>query len=291
MKNTNRASLALASTLLLTALLAACGGGGGGGATPPTNTGGGGGSNSGGGGGTGGGGGGSTPTPPASTPTPIPTASPGGSGTMMLGGNALATSMLVFTCGCTGDGGKLTTDGQGNYTINGVTGASSVLNPGKNYVPSGHNLMIVGYANAPSHTQTWTMMFLGNTPSHNLSLGNNDVPSTAAALYVYYAASLVNNNDKTFDWFNFNQIIAFTQHLRNAPDATETKFLKDVTAAQSASQSLFPVAAAWNSAASSDTTNATILADVQAVAKDAADSTIPTQCPSGPNTCAGAPTP
>ncbi|MBV8148422.1 MAG: hypothetical protein JO092_04965 [Candidatus Eremiobacteraeota bacterium] len=211
---------------------------------------------------------------------------------MMLGANALANSTLVFTCGCTGDAGKLTTDGQGNFTINGVTGAPSVLSPGKNYVPSGHNLMIVGYANAPSRTQTWTMLFLGSTPSHNLSLGNNDVPTTAAALYVYYAASLINNSDKTFDNFNFNQVIAFTQHLRSGKaDATETKFLSDVTAAQNANQSLFPVGASWNTAVSSDGTNATILADVQAVAKDPADSTIPTPCPGGPNTCSGAPTP
>lgn len=287
MKKMTRASLAAASTLMLTALLAACGGGGGGGGTTPPTT----------------GGGGSTPTPvtsPTGSPTtvppttaPPPTPSPGATGALMLNGSPLASATVAFTCGCTGDAGKIQTDATGNFTINGVTGAPSALNSGKTYVPSGHNLLVVGYANAPSKTQTWTMLFLGNTPAHNLTLSNSDVAATAASLYVYYAASIINNNaDKTFDWFNFNQILAFTSHLRQSPDATEQKFLTDVANAQTAGQSLFPVGAAWNTAISSDGTNGVIYADVQAVAKDTSDSTVPTQCTGSlPQPCTGAPTP
>ncbi|MBV8639501.1 MAG: hypothetical protein JO322_15595, partial [Candidatus Eremiobacteraeota bacterium] len=123
---------------------------------------------------------------------------------------------------------------------------------------------------------------------------NDDTPSTAAALYVYYAASLVNspNGDKTFDWFNFNQIIAFAQHLRQTSslDATETKFLTDITNAQTNGQTLFPVGASWSNVISADGTNGAISADIQAVAKDTNDSTLPTPCP-GIGQCSGAPTP
>lgn len=279
-----RASLAAASTLMLTALLAACGGGGGGGGSTPPVT---------------GGGGGSTPTtPPTGSPTSTPTSpapptpSPGASGALTLNGSPLTNAMVAFTCGCTGDAGKIQTDGSGNYTINAVTGAPSVLYSGKTYVPSGHNLLVVGYAAAPSKTQAWTMLFLGNTPSHNLTLSNTDVAATAAALYVYYEASLINNNDKTFDWFNFNQIIAFAQHLRQTSslDATETKFLTDITNAQTNGQTLFPVGASWSNVISADGTNGAISADIQAVAKDTNDSTLPTPCP-GIGQCSGAPTP
>jgi hypothetical protein len=292
MKKKTRASLAFASTLTLTALLVACGGGGGGGSTtPPTS----------------GGGGGSTPPPPTSTSTPAPgattpppgpTATPGAAGQLILSSAPLANATVVFTCGCNGDGGKITTDAKGNYVISGS--APSVLGNGT-YTPTGHNLMIVGY-DPNNQTQVWTMMFLGNTPAHNLNLSStptnatanvSDTASSAAALYVYYAAGTqVSGGDHSFDWFNFNTVASFAQHLRTAPNAAEAKFLTDITSSQSAGASLYPgFVPTWNPV-SGEGTNATITADVQAIANGglAADSTLPTPCPSL-NGCANAPTP
>src|SRR5579862_6093883 len=86
--------------------LAACGGGGGGG-------------NSGGGGSSAlpsapgaspGPGSGST-TSPAATPTPMDI------GTVSIAGTALANASVVFTCGCTGEGGMTHADANGNYTL------------------------------------------------------------------------------------------------------------------------------------------------------------------------------
>ncbi len=302
MKINTRASLAAASTLMLTALLAACGGGGGGGTTPPTN---------------GGGGGGSTPAPPnttptppgstpgpGSTPTPTPTASPGGTGTVTISGKALANATVVFTCGCTGDGGKITTNASGQYSVG--FSAPSVANPGQKYSPTLGNLMIVGYAPS-SQTQTWTMMFLGSTPSHDLNLSStpnnasanvSDTASTAAALYVYYAAATqlkASVTDRTFNWFNFNTIAQFAQHLRAGQGLTaaETKLLNDITAQQTAGKSLFPGSKlpTWN-AVSTDGLNSTVTNDLSAVASGgiSADGTLPTPCPSA-GSCTGAPTP
>lgn len=273
MKNMRTAPLFGALSIALAALLTGCGGGGGGG------------------------GGGSSPVHAPVPPAPVPTATPGGTGQLVLNGTPLANDSVVFTCGCTGDGGKISTDGSGNYTVTGS--APSVLSPGTSYVPNGHNLMIVGYTGT---TQVWTMLFLGNSPATNLNLSNtpatasanvSDTASTAAALYVYYAAGTqVSGGDHTFDWFNFNQIIAFAQHLRSAPDAHEQTLLTDIAAAQTAGQSLYPgFVPQWN-IVTGEGVNAKITADVKQVAADgpAADSTLPVPC-SAPNACTGAPTP
>ncbi len=191
----------------------------------------------------------------------------------------------------------ITTDANGNYTISGT--APSVLNPNQTYTPNGHNLMIVGYSGG---TQVWTMMFLGDSPATNLNLSNaptnasanvSDTASTAAALYIYYAAGTeTSGGDHTFDWFNFNNIIAFAQHLRSSPDAHEQTLLNDITAAQTAGISLYPgFTPQWNGDPS-DGVNAKITADVKQIVADgtAGDSTLPLPC-SAPNACPGAPTP
>lgn len=273
MKNTRTAPLFGASIFALAALLTACGGGGGGGGgtTPPT--------------------GGATPAPPAATPSPTPT--PGGTGTLSIGSSPLANDNVVFTCGCNGDGGLITTDANGNYTITGS--APSVLTPGSTYTASDHNLMIVGYT---GDTQVWTMMFLGNTPAHNAYLtslaGNPSSPvTTAAALYVYYAAGTqISGSDKSFGWFNFSQIAQFANQLATAPDPAESKLLADVQNQEAAGASLYPGFKPTWSAVSSEGVNPTITADVQAIANGglSADNTLPTPCPSKDG-CSNAPTP
>lgn len=276
MNNTTRATLAAASSITLAALLAACGGGGGGGGstTPP-------------------GAGGGTPPPPQSTPTSSPTPPPSATGSLTLNGSALANATVVFSCGCNQDGGKLTTDANGNYTI---SGSAPAVSGNGTYTADGNNLMIVGYANG-SATQVWTMEFLGATPAHDLNLSStpnnasanvSDTAATAAALYVYYQASQLPTTDKTFDWFNFNTVAAFAQHLRTSPNASEQQFLSDITAAQAHGASLFPVPAPWN-AVSSDGTSFTMNTDIKTV-QASGDSALPTPCPSA-NGCTGAPTP
>ncbi|HET9030918.1 MAG TPA: hypothetical protein VFN49_12165 [Candidatus Aquilonibacter sp.] len=276
MKKLHRAPLFGASIIALATLLAACGGGGGGGGgtTPPV--------------------GGGTPTPPNATPTPTPVATatptPGTSGTLSIAGNPLANATVVFTCGCNGDGGKISTDANGNYQI-GYT-APSVLGNGT-YSPSGHNLMVVGYAS--TGTQAWTMQFLGNSPATNLNLGssNSDLAATAASLYIYYAASQLASSDKTFDWFNFNQIATFAQHLRGSSlTSAEAKLLTDITSEQAAGHTLYPGFAPTWDPNKSTASNATIAADVRAVYQGgmSADATLPTPCPAA-NACTGAPTP
>jgi hypothetical protein len=271
-----------ASFLALAALVAACGGGGGGAGTPPT------------------GGGGSTPTI-APTGTPAPASTPSDSGSISVSGLSFADANIVYTCGCSGEGGEITTDANGNYTITGT--AKAIPTQSTAYSPPGHNLMVVAYADN-SHTQAWTMLFMGNSAATNLNLSstpNNatanvtDTASTGAALYVYYQDAYspqITGSDRTFDWFNYNQIIAFAQHLRTAPSTNETKFLSDISSAQQSGTSLFPgFLPTWNADAA-DSTNATIATDIQNVAQDgtAVDATLPTPCPAA-NACSGAPTP
>lgn len=288
MKRFSSAPLLGASIIALCSLLAACGGGGGGGGTtPPVNNPG------------GGSGGGSGSPSPGSTSTPTPgstaTPTPGASGTITIGNNAVGNAIVAFTCGCTGQAGQVTADASGNYTINvpaaGFGGTGS-------YTPAGHNLMVIGYAPG-AHAQAWTMEFFGATPAHNLNLdgtatGNaSDVYSTAAALYVYnqtiayYKSNPpANPSDNTYDVWNFNNVIALKAHFKTSPNAAESKLISDITAAQNAGQSLYPVVPNWDKT-SGDGANATILADLNAVVASK-DSALPAPCGTS---CTGAPTP
>jgi hypothetical protein len=302
MKLNPSAPLLGASVLALAAMLAACGGGGGGGSTtPPT------------------GGGnppvtgssptppGATPTPPGATPTPpgaTPSPSPGVTGVVDINGAPLANATVLFTCGCSGEAGEVSATANGNYTL--TFPATAIPASPTPYTPPGHNLMIVGYGNG-STAQAWTMEFLGSTPANNLNLSSTpsnatanatDTASTAAALYVYYEAAespQIPGTDRTFDWFNFNQIAAFAQHLRTSPTPDEQTFMNDVSAQQAAGGSLYPgFVPDWNPNPN-DGTDATITNDIRTVANDglSADATLPTPCPSanGSPSCTGAPTP
>ena len=148
------------------------------------------------------------------------------------------------------------------------------------------------------------MEYLGMTPSYDLNLSSSpsnatanvtDTAATAAALYIYYEAaysSQITGSDRTFDWFNFNQIDAFAEHLRTTPSADEAKLLSDISSAQQAGSSLYPgFVPTWNAVAG-DKTNATITTDIQTVASDgtSVDATLPTPCP-GADECTGTPTP
>jgi len=256
----------------LAAALAACGGGGGGGAIPNP------------GGGNGGGGGGATPTPP-----PPPPAS--ATGQMMLGGTALSNAQIVFTCGCSAQAGTVNADANGNYTISSTVNGFPAPNPQYTAVP-GRNYVVVGAATS-SHAESWTMIYYGNQPSHNLYISNNnvsDVYATAAALYVFFNSH--NNNDVSFDDFNFNAIASFANSLRtagmNGNNAAEAKLLADIVAEQNAGHTLFPSNPPWNPHAPS--TSALISGDLTAV-KNAGDAALPTPCPGGSGSCTGTPTP
>jgi hypothetical protein len=263
------------SAIALAASIAACGGGGGGGgATPPT---------------TGGGGG---PTPVSST-TPGATPSPSAAGQLAVSGVALANAKVTYTCGCNQGAGLISTDANGNYTI--TSQAPAAPNGSGTYTLQGHNVLVVGYA-TNSATQAWTLDFVGNSPATDQNIGASDNAAAAAALYLYYEVAYdktitqSSTNDRTFDWFNYNTVSTWVTHLRNAPDATETKLLNDITALQASGQSLFPYQPnpTWNP--TSDGTSSTILSDLSAVHGDQTDGSIPTPCP-GPNQCSGAPTP
>jgi len=282
MTDFSRRSTFAASIFALATLLVACGGGGGGsgaGTPPVSNT---------------------QSSPPATTPA-SPAATPGASGTLSASGLSFANVPVVFTCGCTGEGGEVTTNATGGYQI--TESATAIPASASPYTPSGRNILVVGYASGSSG-QAWTMEFLGNTPATNLNLSSTpsnasanvtDTVATAAALYIYYEAAYSNKisgSDRTFDWFNFNQIAAFTQHLRTSPTTDEAKFISDISAAQQAGSSLYPgFVPTWN-AAPGDGTNATMATDIQTIAADgtAADATLPTPCP-GADACTGTPTP
>lgn len=275
----------------LTVSLVACGGGGGGS-----------------GGGTGGGGGTipvaapSTSPTQAPTATPTPTLSPTDTGSVAIGAAVLANAPVVFTCGCTGEGGMTRADASGNYTI--TVPATAIPSSPTPYTPPGHNLVVVGYSTT-SNAQAWTMVFLGNSSATNLNLSaspsssasnTTDAASTAVALYAYYQANYstaITGTDRTFDWFNFNTLIAYAQHLRTAPTAHEQALLSDIAAQQGAGASLFPgYTPTWNENPSAGV-NAIITADVRAIAMDSAngsDAAAPTPCPAA-GQCTGAPTP
>jgi hypothetical protein len=273
MNNHYRQTIAAAG-FALGALLAACGGGGSGGSgTPPTN----------------------------STTAPAVTGTPNDTGTLSVSGLSFAGVPVVYTCGCSGEGGEVTTNSSGGYQVS--ESATAIPASAAPYTPPGHNIMVVGYA-ANSQTQAWTMVFLGSTPTSNLNLSStptvasanvNDTAATAAALYIYYEAAYstaITGSDRTFDWFNFNQIDTFAEHLRTSPSTDESKFLSDITSAQQSNSSLYPgFVPTWN-AISGDGTNTTLASDIAKIASDgtSVDSTLPTPCP-GADDCTGAPTP
>ncbi len=208
---------------------------------------------------------------------------------------------MTFTCGCNQGAGLITTNANGSYTITSTAPAVG----GGTYTLQGHNVLIVGYATG-SHTQAWTMNFVGTSPSNDLNLSStpsnmsangSDAAAAAASLYLFYEvqnnATIANSSDRTFDWFNFNTVDAWAQHLRTAPTSAEAKLLSDVSAAQSSGTSLFPYKPGWlPSSQSADGTNGTIATDLSAVASGgiAADAGLPTPCPAA-NQCTGAPTP
>lgn len=286
MNRYSRNSLFALSLFGLGTFLAACGGGGGGSSTPPAplppSTG---------------------PTSPTSAPSSSasPAATPGASGTISATGLSFANVPVIFTCGCSGEAGEVTTNAGGGYQI--TDSATPIPASPAPYSPPGHNILVVGYASGSSG-QAWTMVYLGTTPAYNLNLSSTpsnlnanvtDTASTAAALYIYYEAAYstqITGSDRTFDWFNFNQIATFAEHLRTSPSTDETKFLNDISTAQQAGSSLYPgFVPSWNPVAS-DKTNATITSDIQTVANDgtSVDATLPTPCP-GADACTGTPTP
>jgi hypothetical protein len=253
----------------LAAALAACGGGGGG---------------SGGGGNPGGGG-----PPPTSSPAPTSAAN----GTVSVNGAALANARVVFTCGCSAQAGETTADGSGNFTLT-ATATATPSSPSPTYtmVP-GRNYMVIG-ANSSTHLEAWTMLFLGNQPSTNVYLGSGgadttDVATTAAALYIFLKSQ--NNSDTSFDDWNFNQIMAWSNELRSAPKTSqEQKLMTDIGSAETAGTPLFPTLPSWDPDPGS--ANATIESDINAISASS-DSNIPTPCPvsGGTPACTGTPTP
>jgi len=270
--------------LLLTATLAACGGGGngGGGGTPPTTS--------------------PTTGPTASptappTATPVPTPTPAVAGVLQLNGAALANGRLAYTCGCSAQAGVSTTNGMGNFSITAVATANP-LTPSPTYtaVP-GRNYVVIGYA-PTSFAQVWTMVFLGKTPATNLNLSGNsngvstDTASEAAALYIYYEAGLLHSSgDQSFDNFNFNSILAWTQSMRTSGgnNPAEVQLFTDIVNQSSGGFSLYPSVPAWNPV-SGASANATIVTDLHNVA-GSTDRLLPTPCPGGVGSCTGTPTP
>jgi hypothetical protein len=168
-----------------------------------------------------------------------------------------------------------------------LTSNAVPTNPTPTYtaVP-GRNYMVIGAA-ASSHTEAWTMLFLGSTPSHNLYLSNGNVTdqyTTAASLYIFYNSQ--NASDQSFDLWNFNTIASWTASLRasGGNNAAEQKLISDVVAAQQAGATLFPTVPTWDPDGPS--ANLTIKSDVQAVL-NSADAAKPTPCPS--TGCTGTP--
>jgi hypothetical protein len=261
-----RTRLTAFSVFAFASLLAACGSSGGSGTLPP------------GGGGTRGGG----------NPPPTPTATPAISGQIVARSSAIANARIVFTCGCSAQAGTATADANGNYTL---TTPSTALpaSPSPTYtaVP-GRNYLIIGGASS-SHTEAWTMAFLGKIPSHNLYLSTSNITdefTTAASLYIFYNSQA--SSDQSFDLWNFNTIAAWTQSLRSSGgnNSAEKKLVSDVLAAQQAGQTLFPGAPAWDF--DRPGTNATIASDLRSV-HNSGDSALPTPCPR--TGCTGTPSP
>ncbi len=264
----NARIIIFAGLLTVAAALAACGGGGS----------------------SGGGGGG---TPPTSPPTQTPTSTPGASGTLSVNGVAMADANVVYTCGCSAQAGTTTADGSGNFTVAATaTAVPSSPSPTYTTVP-GRNYMVIG-ANSSTHTEAWTMLFLGSIPAHDVYIGSGatdvtDVATTAAALYVFLNAQ--NESDTSFDDWNLNTISAWAAELRTSPKTTqEQKLLTDIASAENSGTPLYPTIPAWDN--DMGAANATIAADIRAITPSS-DSLVPTPCPvsGGSPACTGNPQP
>ena len=252
-----RVNMLRGSLLAVALLLPACGGGGGGGAMPSA---------------PGGGGGSQQQTSATGTFQVAVSTSP-------LTYGALGSAQVVFSCGCSAQAGTTSTDSSGNYTLSATSPATPTV-PNPTYtLTGGRNYVVVGTDG--TGTQAWTVQFVGNSPATDLSLGNSDATTAAAALYVFYYST---TGDLAFDNWNYNTIAAWASVLRSNPNAAEAKLIADVDAAQVAHTSLWPSAPSWNT---SQSTNTTIAGDLGGV-KAAADPALPTPCPSG---CTGTPTP
>jgi hypothetical protein len=281
-------SLALGACLIgVSALIAACGGGGGGSGSLPSPGG-------------GGGGGGSSSSP-------APTATPGISGTLVVAPSSsplAANSTVTITCGCSGQAGETTIGAGGTFSA-GASLTAIPPSPSPTYtLAPARNYLIVGYQ-SNSHVEAWTMEFVGNTPATNLNLfGSNssasnvsDTASTAAALYVYGRATVLESGGtQTFDLFNFNSVLKWAQYLRAGMGLSpaETKFLSDIQIAQAQNVSLFPENALpdWNPLPANYGSNPTITSDINAIASagPSAGDPVPTPCPAV-GQCTGTPTP
>ncbi len=230
---------------------------------------------------------------PTLAPTNAPTSTPGATGTMTIGGGPMANATVAFTCGCTQEAGEVSADASGAYAI---TVPATLFGGGGQYTPPGHNLMVIGYGSG--HAQTYSMEFLGNSPSHDLNLDGNasgnvaNEFTTAAALYVYYETvqyyAAHPSNDNTYDIWNFNNIASFKQSLASSGgnNAAEKTLIKDVLAAQGAQASLYPEVPSWDKT-SGDTVNAQIVSDLKAVASSG-DPALPQICGTS---CTATPTP
>ncbi|MBV9269605.1 MAG: hypothetical protein JO165_00820 [Candidatus Eremiobacteraeota bacterium] len=257
----------------LAAALAACGGGGGGGGnTIPSPT--------------------QNPTgSPTTAPTTTPTTAPASAtGQLTVLGAAMSNAKVVFTCGCSPQAGTVTADANGNYTLPpSVTAVPASPSPTYTAVP-GRNYLVVG-ASTTTKAESWTMLFYGSTPAHNvyLTTGNvSDEFTAAASLYVYYNSQ--NASDQSFDGWNFNSIASFANELRTTTNPKEQQLINDIKTAQQNNVSLFPSpngsVPAWDPHGMP--ANPTIKADITALSGDSA---APTPCPGGQSGCTGTPSP
>jgi hypothetical protein len=269
MPGKNKTIYLVGSLIVTASLLAACSGGGGGGTINP------------------GGGGGPTPVP-------SPTAGLNGGVQVATGGTfasgftyaAAGNTTLVFSCGCTAQAGTTTTDSSGQFTlVQNSQATPAAPNPTYTIVPGRNYILIAETTGGP---EAWTTQFAGKNPNRNHTLNSSspsDVFTAAVSLYVFANSTATAT---AFDDWNFNSLVAYYNHLTASPNTQETKLLNDIAAQSALNKPLFPSKPGWDS---SQTTNATISADLASVKTSGAP--VPTPCPTsgGGSNCTGAPTP
>lgn len=246
----------------------------------------------GGGGGSAGGGGGTGGRPPIPTPAPL-----SATGNLQIAGVPLANGFVVYSCGCSLQAGTVGTDSAGNFLMPASAAATPsapaptyTLGPDRNYVIIGSQSPSAG-----SGSEAWTMEFLAQRSSNNLSLNATNASNTsdaftaAGALYIYYFTQKNGSGDLAFDQWNFNQVLKWISNLKSpAKTPAEQKLLSDIDASQRSNTSLFPKPPTWNT--TQPNPNAIIAADLKAVQNQVpADATLPTPCPT--SGCVGAPGP